>query len=56
MLLYGPLVDQYNFEHSGKYDTGIGRWGVMVCYNSCYNNKMEYRTSYQQQQIYLVLR
>ena len=25
MLLYGTLVDQYNFGHSGKYDTGIDR-------------------------------
>ena len=29
MLLYGPLVYQYDFEHSGKDDTGLGRWVVM---------------------------
>ena len=30
MLLYGPLVDQYDFEQSSKDDTGLGRWVVMV--------------------------
>ena len=30
MLLYGPLVDQYNFKYSDKDDTGHGRWVVMV--------------------------
>ena len=63
MLLYGPLVDQYDFEHSGKDDTGLGRWVLMVfqgseviktiivCnYNSCYNKNMKSRSSYQQQQ------
>ena len=30
MLLYVPLVYQYNFEHSVKDDTVIGRWVVMV--------------------------
>ena len=25
MLLYGPLVYQFDFEHSGKDDTGLGR-------------------------------
>ena len=68
MLLYGPLVYQYDFEHSGKDDTGLGRLVVMVFqgsegiktrivygYNLCYNKKMESRTSYQQKRIYLVL-
>ena len=52
LLLYGPLVDQYDFEHSGNDDTGLGRWAVMVlrgsdqittrivsAYNPCYNTK-----------------
>ena len=69
MLLNVPLVDQYDFEHSGKDDTGLGRWVVMVFqgfegiktrivygYNSCYKNNMESRTSYQQQRRYLVLK
>ena len=30
MLIYGLLVDHYDFEHSGKDDTGLGRWVVMV--------------------------
>ena len=60
MLLYGPLVDQYDFEHSGKDDTGLGRWVVIVfqgfegtknrifCgYISWYNKKMKSKTSYQ---------
>ena len=69
MILYGPLLDQYDFEQSGKYDKGLGRWVVMVfqapegiitrivcgC-NSCYKNNMESRTSYQQQRRYLVLK
>ena len=69
MLIYGPLVDRYNFENSGKDDTGLGRWVVMVLqgpegikyrivcgYNSCYNKKMDSSTSYQQQRRYLVLK
>jgi len=30
LLLYGPLINQYDFEASGKDDTGLGRWVVMV--------------------------
>ena len=30
MLLYVPLVYQYNFEKSDKDDTGLGIWLVMV--------------------------
>ena len=30
MFLYVPLVYQYNFKHSDKDDTGLGRWVVMV--------------------------
>ena len=69
MLLYGPLVYQYDFEHYGKDNTGLRRWVVMVfqgsevirtrivCgYNLCYNKKLGFRTSYQQQRRYLVLK
>ena len=30
MLLYGNLIDQYDFEASGKNATGLGRWVHMV--------------------------
>ena len=30
LMLYGPLIDQYDFEASGKDDAGLGRWVVMV--------------------------
>ena len=47
LLCYGPLIEQYDFEHSGKDGTGLGRWVVMggmvtrvICgYNPCYNKK-----------------
>ena len=29
-LLFGPLIEQYNFEESGKDNTGLGRWVVMT--------------------------
>ena len=30
MLLYGPIVDHYDFEKFSKDGTGLGRWVVMV--------------------------
>jgi exonuclease III len=67
MLLYGPLIEQYDFEESGKDDTGLRRIVIMtfrganglrtrvVCgYNPCYNNKQESKTSYQQQRRYFI--
>lgn len=30
LLLYGSLIDQYNFESSGKDETGLGLWVHMV--------------------------
>ena len=30
LLRYGWLINQYDFEHFGKDDTGLGRWVVMV--------------------------
>ena len=61
MLLFGSLIQQFDVDHSGKDDTGLGRWCYMtfcgsevintrvVCgYNPCYNKKKESNTSYQQ--------
>ena len=68
LLCYGSLIEQYDFEQSGKDDTGLGRWVVMtfrgadgivtriVCgYNPCYNNKKQSRTSYQQHRRYFIM-
>ena len=67
VLLYGTLIDQYDFEASRKDNTGLGRWSAMVPrgsdgvmtrilsgYNPCYNNKRESRTSYQQHRHYFI--
>ena len=67
MVLFGQLVDQYDFESSGRDDSGLGRWVVMVfrgehgvttrivCrYNPCYNRKQQSRTSYQQARRYYI--
>ena len=69
MLIYVPLVDKYDVKHSGKDDTGIGIWAIMVfkgpegiknrinCgYNFCYNKKMDSRSIYRKQHRYLVLK
>ncbi len=67
LLLFGPLIDQYDFEASGKDDTGLGRWVVMVfrssesittrvvCgYNPCVSAKKATRSTYQQHRRYLI--
>ena len=67
LLAFGPIVEQYDFEHSGKDNTGLGRWVSMVfrgsegvttrivCgYNPCYNTRKESRTFYQQNRRYLI--
>jgi len=67
LMLFGPLIGQYDFEHSGKDETGLGRWVVMVlqgsdgiktrivcAYNACYNNKRGSKTAYQQQRRYFI--
>ena len=67
MLLYGSMIDQYDFEASGKDDTGLGCWvhmviqgddGVntrIVCgYNPCKSGKKASRSSYQQHRRYLI--
>lgn len=69
MLLYGETIEQYDFEASGKDDTGLGRWVSMVfrgenglvtrvvtCYNPCYNSNAGSRTSYQQHRRYFVVK
>ena len=67
LLLFGSLIDQYDFEESGKDDTGLGRWVVMVfrgsdnittrvvCgYDPCVTPKKARRSTYQQHRRYLV--
>ena len=67
MILYGTLIEQYNFEASGKDENGLGRWvhmmlrgedGVntrIVCgYNLCKSRKKATRLSYQQHRRYLI--
>ena len=69
MLLFGSLIQQFDVDHLGKDDTGLGRWCYMtfcgseglktrvVCgYNPCYNNKKESNTSYQQHQRFFILK
>ena len=67
MMLYGTLIEQYDFEASGKDEKGLGRWvhmmlrgedGVntrIVCgYNPCKSRKKATRSSYQQHRRYLI--
>ena len=66
-MLYGPLIEQHDFEASGKDPTGLGRWvsivlkggdGIktrLVCgYNPCASSKKAVRSSYQQHRRYLI--
>ena len=67
LLLYGQLIDQYGFEDSGKDDTGLGRWVVMVfrgsdgivtrivcgC-NPCKTQHKARRSTYQQHRRYYI--
>ena len=65
LLLYGTLIDQYDFEVLQKDDTGLGRWVTMtlrgndwittrvVCkYNPCKTPRKAVRSSYQQHRRY----
>ena len=67
MLLYGGLIDQYDFEASGKDETGLGRWVHMVLqgedgirtrfvcgYNPCPSGKRATKSSYQQHRRYFI--
>jgi hypothetical protein len=63
-MMFGPIMDQLNFETSRKDNTGLGRWTVMtlqgdrvqthiVCgYNPCGNGKLNSSISYQQHRQY----
>ena len=55
ILLYESLIDQYNFDASGKDNTGIGRWVLMVLqgadgirtrmvcgYNPCHSTRRQH--------------
>ena len=61
LLLYGTLIDQYDFKSLGKDDTGLGRWATItlrgndgittqvVCvYNPCKSPRKATRSTYQQ--------
>ena len=67
MLLYGGLIDQYDYEASGKDTTGLGRWVHMVLqgenrirtrficgYNPCPSGKRATKSSYQQHRRYFI--
>lgn len=67
MLLFGPLIQQYDFEASGKDGSGLGRWVMMVfrgenglttrilvAYNPCFNRNSNSRCSYQQHRRYFI--
>ena len=64
-MTFGPMIEQYNFENSGKDDTMLERLVVMTfCglegyttrevygYNSCYNKNQGTGTVYHQQRRY----
>lgn len=67
MLMFGLLINQYDFESSRKDDTELGRWVYMgirgddsintrgVCvYNPCGSPKKASRSSYHQQRRYFI--
>ena len=67
MLLFGPLIQQYDFEASGKDGSGLGRWvmmvfrgenglttRVLVAYNPCYNKNSNSKCTYQQHRRYFI--
>ena len=69
MVLFGQLIEQVDFEESGRDETGLGRWVVMTfrgkgglttrvvsSYNPCYNKNQASKTSYQQHRRYLLLK
>ncbi len=66
LILFGHLTDQLDHNKSGKDPTGLGRWTVMTLqgdgvrsqvfygYNPCGNNKLNSRTTYQQQKRFFI--
>jgi hypothetical protein len=67
LLMFGPLTEYLDMPASEKDATGLGRWSTMllkgkgvqtriVCgYNPCVNRQADNRTSYQQQQRFLIM-
>jgi hypothetical protein len=69
LLLFGPMVQQYNATESGRDDTGLERWVVItlsgndgfttriVCgYNPCGNGRLDTGTVYAQHRRFLLNR
>ena len=67
MLFYDSMIEQYDYEHSGKDDTGLGRWTyttmsesgdittMIVCgHMPNYVKKQSSNSSYQRHRIFLV--
>eukprot|EP00956_Cyclotella_meneghiniana_P008525 scaffold11544_cov40-Cyclotella_meneghiniana.AAC.1 len=67
MLLFGELIEQFDFEESGRDESGLGRWVIMTLrgenglttrvissYNPCYNKNQTSKTSYQQHRRYFL--
>jgi hypothetical protein len=67
LLMFGPLTEYLDMPASEKDATGLGRWSTMplkgegvqthiVCgYNPCVNRQADNRTSYHQQQRFLIM-
>ena len=66
-LVFGQLIEQYDFEQSGKDEAGLGRWVVMTfkgsndivtlvvsVYCPCKSGKKAARSSYQQARRYYI--
>jgi hypothetical protein len=67
MLMFGKLIDYFGSSQSGREDSGLGQWVVMmlkgettisiICgYNPCGNDRPNSGTVYHQQQQYLILK
>ncbi len=67
LILYGTMIDHYDFEDSGKDDTGLEQWVHMVfrgsdgivtrvvCgYAPCVTSEKACRSTYQQHHIYFM--
>ena len=66
-LVFGPMIEQYDFEASSRDETGLGRWVVLVfkgsngivtrvvsAYSPCKSGRKATRSSYQQAQRYYI--
>ncbi len=66
LLLFGTITDQLDHDQTGKDETGLGRWSVMmlkgdgvmtrvVCgYNPCFNRNPDSSTTYQQHRRFFI--